>query len=237
MNTFKKTKKERKLVRDWVWQSALLLLILSALIFLLAGTMRWLWGWLFVVAFALFTAAQALLLLRFNARLFFERARGFSAPGTAKRDRWVAEIAILAWFASWLLAALDQRLGWSPGIPLYVHWLGLTGLMAGFALFLWAMLSNSFFAEGVRIQSERGHTVCETGPYRFVRHPGYLGDIIAILYSPLLLGSLWAFIPALFSLAAFTLRTHWEDQTLMEKLDGYAEYAHRVRWRLFPGVW
>lgn len=229
--------KERKLIRDWIWQSALLLLILSSLIFLLAGTLRWLWGWLLVLPFMLFTAAQPLLLLRFNPRLFFERTRGFSAPGTARRDRWVAEFAILTWFLSWLLAALDHRLGWSPDLPRYLHWLGLAGLLAGFVLFLWAMLSNPFFAEGVRIQFERGHTVCASGPYSFVRHSGYLGDILAGLSSPLLLGSLWAFIPALLSTAAFVLRTYWEDQTLMTELDGYVDYARRVRWRLFPGVW
>ena len=230
-------KDERKLVRDWIWQTALLAIILSALIFLLAGTIRWLWGWLFVISFVLFAVAQPLLLIKLNPHLFLERSRGFSAPGTPKRDRWVSEAAILSWFAGWLLAALDHRLGWSPEFPIWVHWLALAGLLSGFSLFLWAMLSNAFFAEGVRIQSERGHTVCDSGPYRCVRHPGYLGNLIAILSSPLLLDSLWAFIPALVSAAAFVLRTHWEDQTLLAELNGYAEYARRVQWRLLPGMW
>jgi protein-S-isoprenylcysteine O-methyltransferase Ste14 len=99
------------------------------------------------------------------------------------------------------------------------------------------MVSNAFFAEGVRIQEERGHTVATGGPYRYVRHPGYVGAIAAGLSTPFLLGSPWALIPAGISATLYVVRTALEDRTLREELPGYAEYAEQTGYRLLPGVW
>jgi protein-S-isoprenylcysteine O-methyltransferase Ste14 len=99
------------------------------------------------------------------------------------------------------------------------------------------MACNAFFSEGVRIQTERGHTVATAGPYRIVRHPGYVGAIVAELGTPCLLGSPWAFIPAVGSAVLYVLRTHLEDRTLLAELPGYDDYAQRTRYRLLPGVW
>jgi protein-S-isoprenylcysteine O-methyltransferase Ste14 len=113
----------------------------------------------------------------------------------------------------------------------------MIGFVLGLALFSWAMFSNTFFSSAVRIQQERGHAVCNTGPYRFVRHPGYVGAILQSLVMPLMLNSLWAFIPAGLAVLLMVVRTALEDKTLQEELQGYTEYAHRVRYRLLPGVW
>ena len=107
----------------------------------------------------------------------------------------------------------------------------------GYALFMWAMVSNAYFSEVVRIQEDRGHQVATDGPYRFVRHPGYAGAILSFLGSPLLLGSWWAFIPTALGVGGYILRTALEDKTLQLELGGYREYTERVRYRLIPGVW
>jgi len=99
------------------------------------------------------------------------------------------------------------------------------------------MASNRFFSTSVRIQFDRGHTVCSSGPYRYVRHPGYVGMIVYFLATPVLVGSLWGAIPAMATAVLFVVRTRMEDRTLLQKLPGYREYAARVRFRLFPGVW
>jgi protein-S-isoprenylcysteine O-methyltransferase Ste14 len=99
------------------------------------------------------------------------------------------------------------------------------------------MACNAFFAEGVRIQTERGHTVTSGGPYRYVRHPGYVGSILSQVATPFLLGSPWALIPSLASGALFVLRTYLEDKTLQAELPGYHEYAQKTRYRLLSGVW
>jgi len=125
-------------------------------------------------------------------------------------------------------------------LPLPVGWTGSgvgSSVVSGLALFLWAMASNAFFAEGVRIQSERGHTVATGGPYRTVRHPGYAGAILAQLATPLLLGSSWALIPTAGSVIGYIVRTGLEDRMLLAELPGYAEFAETTRHRLVPGLW
>jgi protein-S-isoprenylcysteine O-methyltransferase Ste14 len=120
------------------------------------------------------------------------------------------------------------------------HWarpVGLVLFVLGGGLFLRAMGENPFFEKTVRIQSERGHYVIETGPYRFVRHPGYVGMVAWVISFPLLLTSRWALLPAGLTVICLVVRTALEDRTLHKKLPGYADYATRVRSRLMPGVW
>jgi len=140
-------------------------------------------------------------------------------------------------FASWIVAALDLRFAWSSPKPLAVHLIGTGAMALGFALFMWAMASNAFFSEVVRIQEDRGHQVATDGPYRLVRHPGYTGAILSFLGTPLLLGSWWAFIPTVIGIGGYVLRTALEDRTLQLELEGYRAYTERVHYRLIPGMW
>ena len=114
---------------------------------------------------------------------------------------------------------------------------GFVAYIAGGALFGWSMIANAFFSTAVRIQNDRGQAVCDKGPYRFVRHPGYAGAIFEALAAPVMFGSLWALIPGVLSVLLFVVRTALEDRTLQQELGGYVEYASRVRYRLLPGVW
>jgi protein-S-isoprenylcysteine O-methyltransferase Ste14 len=107
----------------------------------------------------------------------------------------------------------------------------------GYALVVWATGSNALFSQIVRIQKERGHAVATGGPYRFVRHPSYVGTILVELATPIMLGSWWALIPGALDAILFVIRTSLEDKTLRRELDGYQEYADRVWYRLLPGVW
>jgi len=134
---------------------------------------------------------------------------------------------------SWRLS----HFGWSSPKPLSVHLIGMGAVALGFALFMWAMVSNAYFSEVVRIQEDRGHQVATDGPYRFVRHPGYSGAILAFLGTPLLLGSWWALIPTGFGVGGYILRTALEDKTLQLELEGYQAYTEQVHYRLIPGVW
>ncbi len=99
------------------------------------------------------------------------------------------------------------------------------------------MVSNKFFSTMVRIQSERGHSIAAEGPYKYVRHPGYVGYIFMILATPIVLGSLYALISSLFVMIIFIVRTILEDKTLLDELEGYEEYSHRVKYKLIPFIW
>ena len=132
---------------------------------------------------------------------------------------------------------MEARLVWPPSLALWVSVLSLSLFVAGYVLGAYALLENRFFSGMVRIQAERSHQVVSTGPYRWMRHPGYAGALLAYFVTPLLLDSNWAFLPAIFLAVCLVIRTHLEDRTLQEELPGYREYAGRVRYRLLPGIW
>jgi len=135
-----------------------------------------------------------------------------------------------------IVAGLDHRFGWSPVFPLWVIVLGFLLISLGYAFAAWALIENRFFSSVVRIQVDRGHVVCDSGPYRIVRHPGYAGNMLALPGMVLALSSTWTFIPGAVALIIAVIRTVLEDQTLQDELPGYRDYARRVRYRLIPGI-
>ena len=136
-----------------------------------------------------------------------------------------------------IVAGLDHRFNWSPVFPLWLIVIGFILISLGYAFAAWALAENRFFSSVVRIQTDRGHVVCDSGPYGYVRHPGYAGNILALLGIVLALGSVWTLIPAVVASIIAVIRTVLEDQTLQEELSGYRDYARRVRYRLIPAIY
>jgi protein-S-isoprenylcysteine O-methyltransferase Ste14 len=122
-------------------------------------------------------------------------------------------------------------------MPIALYWIGALVYVLGQAILLWARYTNNFFSSMVRIQIDRGHTVCRTGPYRYVRHPGYVGGILFTATMGVVLGSWWACLPQGFACLLLVWRTWMEDRTLKAELPGYAEYAEETRYRLVPRLW
>lgn len=139
--------------------------------------------------------------------------------------------------ATWVTAGLDTRFHWSNGMPPAAFVAGVVVALLAAALIAWAMRSNKFFSSVVRIQKDRGHVVVASGPYRFVRHPAYTGMSVFTLATPLILNSRWAFAPAVATAAITVLRTALEDRTLHNELDGYTDYARRVKYKLLRAIW
>jgi protein-S-isoprenylcysteine O-methyltransferase Ste14 len=230
--------KVRRAIVKWTVQSGLGLVGYGLVLFLAAGRLDWTWGWVLLGIVAGVLAGQPLIMVLINPGLLLERGKGITDKGVKTWDRWIAGLAAGVFpIASWVVAGLDVRFVLTGPIPLAYHLGGLLVTLLGYALFLWAMACNAFFAEGIRIQEERGHTVAQNGPYRYVRHPGYVGAILAQVATPVLLGSPWALIPGIVSGALFVVRTYLEDRTLRKELPGYEEYAQQTRYRLLPGLW
>ena len=159
-------------------------------------------------------------------------------PGPGGKDRSMGWLALPLIVAHWIIAGLDVgRFHWSDTMPIGFRWAGLGALAASLGLYTWALGVNPFFSPNVRVQEERGHHVITTGPYRYVRHPGYLGGLLSCVFGCLALGSWWATVPV--GIMAFVLlrRVSMEDQFLRRELAGYARYAEQVRYRLLPGLW
>lgn len=211
------------------------LLIVAVILFAASGRLGWIWAWVYVGTGAAILLVNALVILPATPELAAERSR--VAENTKGWDRVAVALIFLSGAGVFLVAGLEERFGWSRGLAWEAHVAALVVTVLAQALFTWSMASNRFFAKTVRIQEERAHTVVRGGPYRFVRHPGYVANIVTMFAVSLLLGSLWALIPAALSALAFVGRTALEDETLQRELDGYADYARQVRYRLVPGVW
>jgi protein-S-isoprenylcysteine O-methyltransferase Ste14 len=207
-----------------------------AILFLSAGRLDWVMGWALVGVYVSWDIIVALLLMPRSPGLIAERA-GIQEGSKTWDIVLVSLAASLLPMVTWVVAGLDVRFGWTVQISLALQLAALAIVVLGFALVTWAMASNAFFSAIVRIQKDRGHTVATGGPYQYVRHPGYVGAIMFQLATPIMLGSLWALIPTGLSALLYVLRTALEDKTLHEELDGYREYAARVRYRLVPGIW
>ena len=210
-------------------------LALLALIFLPVGRLDWTPGWIFILFLFTVYGVAVLVLKRVNPAIF--RARNRFQAGTKRWDVNLVSLICLGLVAEIPVATLDSgRMSWSA-MPISVVILGYILLGAGIALGTWAQAVNRFFEPGVRLQRERGQHVISTGPYAFVRHPGYVSAIMVFAGLALALASWWALIPAAWATALLILRTSWEDALLHAELEGYADYARHVRFRLAPGLW
>jgi protein-S-isoprenylcysteine O-methyltransferase Ste14 len=221
--------------RRMVQSIGLSFVIIMSSLFLPAGTWTWLRGWLFLVVLVLASVVISLYLLRVNPDVIAGRINRHEPP--RRWDLLWGLMMLAAMLAVPIVAGLDDgRYHWLP-VPWWVCVLGYVLLIIGLTGVTWAEAVNKFFEPSVRIQTDRGHKVIDTGPYAIIRHPGYALGYPIFLGMPLALGSVWALIPAILIGPLLVLRTIWEDQTLREELAGYEEYTQRVRYRLIPGVW
>jgi protein-S-isoprenylcysteine O-methyltransferase Ste14 len=208
----------------------------AAFLFVAAGTARWPAAWAYLVIMTAVMATYAAIVVRLHPDLIEERLR---PPADAKRwDKPLAAVVgVVGPIVLLLLCGLDHRFRWSAPTPPWAQAAGLVAVAAGGALTDWAVAANRFFSALVRVQHDRGHRVVDAGPYRWVRHPGYAGSMIYMLGVTFALGSRVALGAAALFCVVLGVRTALEDRTLHGELDGYSDYARRVRFRIFPGVW
>lgn len=210
-------------------------LFMFAVLFVPAGTLNWPEAWLFIFFYFAAVTAVMIWMKKKAPGLLKERM-------TRKKEAksWDRKFLIAYCFALIIMAiipGLDAvRFRWSE-VPLIIKVIGFIGYIPSLGFAFWAVKENAYASDVVRIQEDRGHTVCSTGPYRHVRHPMYVGVIFFLLSFPLSLGSLYSFIPAFIIITLFIIRTSLEDRALQEELPGYKEYSQKVRFRLLPGVW
>jgi protein-S-isoprenylcysteine O-methyltransferase Ste14 len=210
------------------------LAILLVLIFVVAGRLNYWQGWLFSLVM-IFQSIISFFLFSDMPDLAKERMK--PGPGMKWWDKIFWIFFRISSLAAVLVPVLDSgRFYWTQPLPPFVYIFSYLVYMVSTVISLWAMRENRFFSSVVRIQEERKHVVISSGPYQFVRHPGYVGGILMFLALPTALGSLMGLVPAVFSIVILVIRTYLEDRTLQKELPGYKEYAMRVKYRLLPGV-
>ena len=213
-------------------------LFVPIILFLCGGDLTWWQAWFYSLIFLVAGVGGRIWAEKRHPGITAERQNKESFQNAKAWDKVLAPLmAISLVFPMVIVAGLDHRFNWSIGFPLWLNLFGIVLIIIGYAFAAWALAENRFFASVMRIQTERGHVVCDTGPYRFVRHPGYAGSIIPLFGIALALDSIWTFIPAILASAITMVRTLLEDQALLEELSGYQEYAKSVRYRLLPWVY
>lgn len=218
-------------------QVLLFVVIVPCLPLLISRQWDWWEAWVYALVSILGFVISRAIAARRHPGLLAERARMLHHEDAKPWDKTLAPLVGLGGAVIPLVVGLDALFGWSPGFSLAVEIAALVLILIGYALGSYALAENAYFSGMVRIQADRGQHVVSSGPYRWVRHPGYVGALMAYLATPFFLDSGWALLPTLFLTAALIIRTRLEDLTLQAELDGYRAYAQRVRYRLLPGVW
>ncbi|NPV74824.1 MAG: isoprenylcysteine carboxylmethyltransferase family protein [Anaerolineae bacterium] len=224
-----------KLLARYIVRETLGVIIMAVALFWSAGETAWWPAWAATGLTLGWVIATAWVILSSNPDLLAERLG--PRKGAKSWDTVLLGILGLSQLARYIVAGFDHRFGWTGGFPLAVQLIGLALGILGYSMIVWATAANAFFSQVVRIQSERGQTVVSQGPYRAVRHPAYLGASLYELAVAFLLASWGALALGALNVLLLVIRTFLEDRTLQAELPGYQEYARRVRYRIFPGVW
>jgi protein-S-isoprenylcysteine O-methyltransferase Ste14 len=210
------------------------LIVLSALVFLPAGTLNYWQAWVFIATFMVVTIFPSIYIARTNPAALQRRMHG----GPRAEARTIQKILITgAWLgliALLVISAYDHRMGWSS-VPAWVCLLGDVLLATGLGIAMLVVIQNGYAAATVTV--ETGQTVVSGGVYTFVRHPMYVGNMIMMVGVPLALGSYWGLVFVVPGVVALVLRILDEEKLLTHELAGYREYTQRVRYRLVPYVW
>jgi protein-S-isoprenylcysteine O-methyltransferase Ste14 len=218
-----------------ILQLLVLVALQAILLFVSAGTIRWSAAWWYLGLYVGMLIAASVIMIPSRSEVIAERGKG--TRGSKPWDLWITRLISIPSLGLLILAGLDERFGWTAPLPVWAFVLGVLLFISGYAVVLWAMYTNQFFSQAVRIQTERGHIAVTGGPYHFIRHPGYAGMLTNFPGCVLILNSPYGlFLYLLYAILVIT-RASLEDRTLQAELPGYAEYTKHTRYRLLPGVW
>ncbi len=212
-------------------------LLMPVILLISGGDPGWWQAWLYSVLIVTAGIGSRIWAEKRHPGLLAERSKFGKAQDVKSWDKVLSPLmAVSMSFPLMIVAGLDHRFGWSIAFSSWTIILGFVLIVIGYTFAGWALVENRFFSSVMRIQQDRAHVVCDSGPYRIVRHPGYAGNILALPGIVLALGSVWTIIPVVIALIIAVTRTVLEDKTLQEELPGYRDYTLRVRYRLIPGV-
>jgi protein-S-isoprenylcysteine O-methyltransferase Ste14 len=230
--------KEQKPISPSVIVQLLIFIVLVPFLPLLISR-QWDWweAWVYAIVSILGFVVSRVLASHRHPDLIRERSQHMQQENIQPWDKKLAIWLGVGGLLVVVIAGLDKLFDWPPTFSLALKILALIVILAGYVLSSYAFIENRFFSSTVRLQTDRGQEVVSSGPYRWIRHPGYTGGLLVYISTPILLDSMWAFLPTILVVVSVIVRTSLEDRFLQAELDGYREYAQRVRYRLLPGVW
>jgi protein-S-isoprenylcysteine O-methyltransferase Ste14 len=227
----------RKISVRMIIQVLLYLFFFPMLPLLLSGRWGWWEAWFYALSCFLSLVVSRVLVARKFPDLMAERSKFLEHKDAQSWDKLLAPLVGLGGNLVPLVVGLEAHYGQVHIFSLPVKLAAMLVYLGGFTWGSYALLENRFFSGMVRLQTDRGHQLVRSGPYRIMRHPGYAGALLTYFATPFFLDSVWAFLPAVLMLVALVIRTRLEDDFLQAELPGYKEYAREVRYRLIPGIW
>lgn len=225
-----------QLMRKFIRRTAVSLLFVGAILFGVAGTLNWPQAWLYLALASAISFGAGSWLARHDPALLRERLGSLIQREQKSWDKALMVVMLVLWVGWIILVGLDRRYHWSD-VPIPLQGGGLVLIVLGSYVVWLTLKANSYAAPVVKIQKARGHSVATSGPYAYVRHPMYAGALLFIAGMPLLLGSWWGLVGGLLLVLIIAVRAVFEERTLAAELEGYAEYAARVRYRFVPYLW
>ncbi len=227
------------MLKPYQWLSIIITYLSMPTILLVCGwDLAWWQAWVFFVLIVSAGVGGRILAENRHPGILSERFNSIKSEDVKSWDRVTAPLmAFTLSFPLVIVAGLDHSFAWSPLFSIWMNLLGFVLIALGYAFATWALIENRFFSTFVRIQKDRGHEVCDSGPYQIVRHPGYAGNLLALPGIVLALDSVWTLIPVVIAIIIAVIRTELEDKTLQEELKGYKEYAQRVPYKLIPWIY
>ncbi len=200
---------------------------------------KWDWweGWVYAIVCMFGFILSRYLAWRKNPDILAERGKFLQHENTEPFDKLLSPLLGLTGGLIPITAGLDARFGAPMQVSVFIKILSIVLFLTGYAIGCYALIANRFFSGMVRIQADRGQHVISSGPYRWVRHPGYAGALLSYIAIPFMLESPWTFFPVALTFIILFVRAALEDKTLQEKLEGYREYTQKVHYRLIPGIW
>lgn len=214
------------------------LLAQTIILFAAAGEINIPRAWLFLIITFVYYISSFIIIYRLNPEVIYQRGGSAFAEGTKNWDKYILlSYTFLGVYGQFFVAGWD--LGHINFLPLGMEYLGLGMVLylTSVVLVVWSLIQNPYFEASVRIQKERGQRVIDSGPYRLVRHPGYLSGILWHMALPMILGSGLALIYSILIIIILIIRTYLEDETLKSELEGYKSYTEKTRYRILPGIW
>jgi protein-S-isoprenylcysteine O-methyltransferase Ste14 len=212
------------------------LILIGAILFGTAGTFHWPEAWIYIIIQFGWSVVLSVWLWNYDPELLKDRLK-FMKKSAKGWDKVLTFVSMPFYIPYLVIPGFDAvRYQWSH-VPVWAKIICFILVAVSFFWISWIMKENTYLSRFVEIQEERGHKVITTGPYRFVRHPMYIGSTVLLLVLPVALGSLYALIPVAFCIVIMIIRTYLEDKTLYKELEGYAEYAQKTKYRLLPGIW
>ncbi len=207
------------------------IMFICAMLFWPAGTWNYWQAWMWLATLFLPMGVSFVYLVKRDPALLERRTR---TNETRTEQKWIIAASVVYFLIIFLLPGFDKRFGWSS-VPVWLVILADLGVVAGYGLYILVLRTNSYASRVIEV--EQGQRVITTGPYAIVRHPMYLGMILLMVFTPLALGSYWAFLPSLALIPLLAARAKNEEELLVNELNGYREYMQKTRYRLFPGLW